>query len=129
MVYSPLQQSRIPALPTSIASAGEQNSLHLISLTELPCLTGTAGEMLHVAEPFLERNLHPTVIVRGFHRALEDAVAIVDTMAFPVDTDDRGQMLKILNSCIGTKYTARFGTLLAVSHSPPCRCVIWGCYC
>ena len=30
-----------------------------------------AGEMLHVAEPFLERNLHPTVIVRGMYRALE----------------------------------------------------------
>mmetsp|Transcript_16990 Transcript_16990/g.50706 ORF Transcript_16990/g.50706 Transcript_16990/m.50706 type:complete len:561 (+) Transcript_16990:302-1984(+) len=82
-----------------------------------------AGEMLHVAEPFLERNLHPTVIVRGFHRALEDAVAIVDTMAFPVDTDDRGQMLKILNSCIGTKYTARFGTLLADLALDAVRCV------
>ena len=33
--------------------------------------------MLHVAEPFLERNLHPTVIVRGFRRALEDAVKVV----------------------------------------------------
>ena len=32
--------------------------------------------MLHVAEPFLERNLHPTVIVRGFRRALEDAVKV-----------------------------------------------------
>lgn len=75
-----------------------------------------AGEMLHVAEPFLDRNLHPTAIVRGFHRALEDAVKIVDEMAFPIDVNDRDQMLKILNSCIGTKYTARFGTLLAVRH-------------
>jgi hypothetical protein len=40
---------------------------------------------------------------------------IVDAMAFPIDTGDREQMLKILNSCIGTKYTARFGTLMAVS--------------
>jgi hypothetical protein len=39
---------------------------------------------------------------------------IVDAMAFPIDTGDREQMLKILNSCIGTKYTARFGTLMAV---------------
>jgi len=68
-----------------------------------------------VAEPFLERNLHPTVIVRGFHRALDDAVKIVDSMAFPIDTGNREQMLKILNSCIGTKYTARFGSLMAVS--------------
>ena len=72
--------------------------------------------MLHIAEPFLERNLHPTVIVRGFMRALEDAVQIVDQLAFPIDTEDREQMLKIVNSCIGTKYTARFGTLMAVRH-------------
>ena len=85
-----------------------------------------AGEMLHVAEPFLERNLHPTVIVRGFHRALEDAVAIVDDMAFPIDVDDRGQMLKILNSTIGTKYTARFGDLLAVtSHRRLSNTFLW----
>lgn len=78
-----------------------------------------AGEMLHIAEPFLERNLHPTVIVRGFMHALEDAISIVDKLAFPIDTQDREQMLKIVNSCIGTKYTARFGTLMAVSA---CHC-------
>lgn len=82
-----------------------------------------AGEMLHIAEPFLERNMHPTVIVRGFHRALEDAVKIVDEMAFPIDVNNREQMLKILNSCIGTKYTARFGTLIADLALDAVRCV------
>lgn len=42
---------------------------------------------------------------------------IVDEMAFPIDTGNREQMLKILNSCIGTKYTARFGSLMAVNIS------------
>ena len=73
-----------------------------------------AGEMLHMAEPFLERNLHPTVIIRGYVRALEDALAIVDSLAFPIDTSDREQMLKIISSCIGTKFTSRFGTLMPV---------------
>lgn len=45
---------------------------------------------------------------------------IVDAMAFPIDTGDREQMLKILNSCIGTKYTARFGTLMAVRARGVC---------
>ena len=74
----------------------------------------TAGEMLHIAEPFLEQNLHPTVLVRGFMRALEDAIATVDALSFPIDTSNREQMLKTVQSCIGTKYTARFGTLMAV---------------
>lgn len=73
-----------------------------------------AGEMLHAAEPFLERNLHPTVIIRGYVRALEDALAIIDSLAFPIDTADRAQMLKIISSCIGTKFTSRFGTLMPV---------------
>ena len=77
-------------------------------------LCGAAGEMLHIAEPFLEQNLHPTVIVRGFMRALEDAIATVDSLSFPIDTSNREQMLKTVQSCIGTKYTARFGTLMAV---------------
>ena len=75
--------------------------------------------MLHAAEPFLERNLHPTVIIRGYVRALEDAVKIVDELAFPIDINDRGQMLKIIASCIGTKFTSRFGTLM------PARAVLF----
>ena len=71
--------------------------------------------MLHAAEPFLERHLHPTVIIRGFVKALEDALAVVDELAFPINTDDREQMLKIIASCIGTKFTSRFGTLMPVS--------------
>ena len=70
--------------------------------------------MLHVAEPFLERSLHPTVIIRGYVRALEDALKIVGDLAFPIDTDDREQMLKIIASCIGTKFTSRFGMLMPV---------------
>ena len=74
--------------------------------------------MLHVAEPFLERNLHPTVIIRGFVRALEDAMQVIEDMAFPVDIDNREQMLNIISSCIGTKFTSRFGTLMPVRARP-----------
>lgn len=66
------------------------------------------------AEPLLERNLHPTVIVRGYTRALEDALAVTKAMAFPIDVADRQSMLNVVQSCIGTKYTSRFGTLMAV---------------
>lgn len=72
-----------------------------------------AGELLHVAEPLLEKNIHPTVIVRGYVKALEDAVKIIDEIAFPIDVNDREQLMKIVNSCIGTKFTHRFGTLIA----------------
>ena len=35
-----------------------------------------AGEMLSVAQPFLEQQMHPTVIIRAFRQALEDILAV-----------------------------------------------------
>jgi len=72
-----------------------------------------AGEMLCAAEPLLERNIHPTVICRGFLKALESACKAMEEVAFPVDFGNRKQMLNIINSCIGTKFTDRFGPMMS----------------
>jgi len=45
----------------------------------------------------------------------------VDALAFPIDINDRGQMLKIIASCIGTKFTSRFGTLMPARGASPAR--------
>ncbi|CAI9762957.1 unnamed protein product [Fraxinus pennsylvanica] len=50
---------------------------------------GKAGEMLHVAEAFIDKNYHPTVICRG------------------------ASMLGLVKSSIGTKFTSQFGDLIA----------------
>jgi len=83
-----------------------------------------AGEMLHVAEPFLEKNMHPTVICRGFTRALEDAVNFIDEISFPIDVNNDEQMLNIISSCIGTKFTSRFGSLMSDLALKAVRCVM-----
>lgn len=36
-----------------------------------------AGEMLAVAEQFLEQKMHPTVIIKAYRQALEDMIAIL----------------------------------------------------
>jgi T-complex protein 1 subunit gamma len=72
-----------------------------------------AGEMLYVAEQFLDRQFHPTVICRAYSKALEDAVAALKEISFDIDINDREMMLNIVRSCIGTKFTSRFGTLIA----------------
>ena len=46
-------------------------------------------------------------------KALDAAVKIIDSLAFPIDVDDRQQLMNIVSSCIGTKYTSRFGPLMA----------------
>ncbi|KAL7083926.1 hypothetical protein ACP275_14G192200 [Erythranthe tilingii] len=68
-----------------------------------------AGEMLHVAEAFIDKKYHPTVICR----ALEDAVAVLDKIAMTVDVNDHATMLGLVKSCIGTKFTSQFGDLIA----------------
>lgn len=70
-----------------------------------------AGEMLQVAEPFLDRGMHPTVIVRGYYKALEDALEICEKeLALPVDVNNDEEMIKILMSATGTKFVSRYGT-------------------
>jgi T-complex protein 1 subunit gamma len=71
-----------------------------------------AGEMLVVAEPFIQRNMHPTVIVNAFHRALEAATDIMDKIAMSVDTNDKAKMRDIIRACIGTKFASRYGDLI-----------------
>ncbi|KAL3564632.1 hypothetical protein D5086_032678 [Populus alba] len=71
------------------------------------------GEMLHVAEAFIEKNYHPTVICRAYSKALEDAIAVIDKIAMSIDVNDRPTMLGLVKSCIGTKFTSQFGDLIA----------------
>jgi len=71
-----------------------------------------AGEMLHVAEPLLDRKIHPTVITQSFFLALKSALGHAENMSFPVDMNDRDSLTKIISTCVGTKYTNRFGKLM-----------------
>ncbi|KAJ2908785.1 T-complex protein 1 subunit gamma, partial [Coemansia aciculifera] len=71
-----------------------------------------AGEMLAISAPFLERKIHPVIILRGFQKALEDAQVILRSIAKRVDTNDREQMLSLIKSAIGTKFVSRWNDLM-----------------
>jgi thermosome len=47
-----------------------------------------AGELLSEAEDLLEADLHPTVIVEGYHEAARLAQAAIDAQTLDVDLDD-----------------------------------------
>ena len=82
-----------------------------------------AGEMLVVAEPFLVRNMHPTVIVRAYARALEVALETAEKMATRVELSDGAQMRALIRSCIATKFSARYGDLISDLALEAVRCV------
>lgn len=71
-----------------------------------------AGEMLSVAEEFIQENMHPTVIIGAYLRALDDAIELLEKeISKPVDVEDKEQMMKIIKSCIGTKLIKKWEKL------------------
>jgi len=70
-----------------------------------------AGEMLHSASPFIERNLHPTVICRGYTTALNDAKAIIADLGFDIDIDNRPLLsLPLSHSSHSSPFEHKFTT-------------------
>ncbi|CAM9107261.1 T-complex protein 1 subunit gamma [Lampetra fluviatilis] len=70
-----------------------------------------AGEMLAVAEQFLEQQMHPTVIISAYRKALEDMLSTLKDISVAVDVTDRVMMLRIVKSAIDTKALSRVSEL------------------
>ncbi|KAF4519430.1 hypothetical protein B566_EDAN008657 [Ephemera danica] len=71
-----------------------------------------AGEMLAVAEQFLEQQIHPTLIIRAYRQALEDMITILqEKISIPLDVTDRSKLLEVVKSCVGTKFIGRWSDL------------------
>ncbi|MQY61978.1 thermosome subunit, partial [archaeon] len=62
-----------------------------------------AGELLHKAEDLLNQNIHPTVIVRGYRKAVEKAVEALTKLAITVNIDDRETLKKVAMTSMGSK--------------------------
>ncbi|KAH9286186.1 T-complex protein 1 subunit gamma [Echinococcus granulosus] len=63
-----------------------------------------AGEVLSVAAPCLEKQIHPTKIITAFRQALEDITTAIDTkLSIPVDVNNHEAMVNLVKSCVGTK--------------------------
>ncbi|KAI2519694.1 CCT3 isoform 13, partial [Pan troglodytes] len=70
-----------------------------------------AGEMLSVAEHFLEQQMHPTVVISAYRKALDDMISTLKKISIPVDISDSDMMLNIINSSITTKAISRWSSL------------------
>lgn len=65
------------------------------------------GEILSLAQPLLERNIHPLKIVKGFGLALTDALATIEQVATSIDPNNREQLEDVVRACLGTKFNSR----------------------
>jgi len=71
-----------------------------------------AAEILGVSKQFLEEKMHPTVIIQAYRQALEDAATILrEKVATPIDMENKDEVRKVIQSCVGTKFIARWSDL------------------
>lgn len=71
-----------------------------------------AGEILAQTFPYVERNIHPVVIIKALKDALKDSLDVIHKVSTPVDVNDDQQMLKLIGASIGTKFSARWSDLM-----------------
>merc|ERR1719412_3254836 len=71
-----------------------------------------AAETLAVSHPFMEEKMHPTVIIQAYRQALEDATVILrDNVATKIDMEDKDAVRKVIQSCVGTKFIAKWSDM------------------
>ena len=84
------------------------------------------GEMMQNAKPFIERGFQPTVIVSAYFKALEDASEALAKMAVPIDLSNEDDIRKAIKSCVGTKFSDRWGSLVVDLSLKACQVVLSG---
>jgi thermosome len=62
-----------------------------------------ASELLKKAEELLDQNIHPTILVAGYRKAAQKAIAIVEKNAVPIDVEDREMMMKVALTSMASK--------------------------
>ena len=62
-----------------------------------------AGELLRKAEELLNQNIHPTVIVGGYRKAVQKAVEALDKLGITVDLEDRETLKKVAMTSMASK--------------------------
>jgi len=64
-----------------------------------------AGEILSMAEPWIEKKMHPRIIINGYMRAMNDALEHLKTLAKTVDYKNDADLNSVIKSCLGTKFS------------------------
>ncbi|AAY80731.1 thermosome subunit alpha [Sulfolobus acidocaldarius] len=71
-----------------------------------------AGLLLDKAEELLEQNVHPTIIIDGYKKALTKALEIIDQLSLKIDVNDlssptaKAQLKKIVSTTMSSKFIA-----------------------
>jgi thermosome len=62
-----------------------------------------AGELLKKAEELLDQNIHPTIVVSGFRKAVQKAIETINNIAVQVNIEDRATLKKVALTSMASK--------------------------
>jgi len=62
-----------------------------------------AGELLKKAQDLLDQDIHPSIIIAGYQKASDKALAKLEDLAIDVDLDDRETLMKLANTSMRSK--------------------------
>jgi thermosome len=62
-----------------------------------------AGELLNLAEELMEQQVHPTIIFRGYRKALVKSKEILKDLATKIDINDRDTLIKVAETSMNSK--------------------------
>ncbi|ADG90447.1 thermosome subunit alpha [Thermosphaera aggregans] len=63
-----------------------------------------AGAFLAKAEELLDQNIHPSIIIEGYTKALRESLKILSDIAYKVKPTDRESLKKVVMTTISSKY-------------------------
>jgi len=61
------------------------------------------GELLKKAEELLDQNIHPTIIVSGYRKAVQKAIETINKTAMPVNIENRSILKKVALTSMSSK--------------------------
>jgi thermosome len=62
-----------------------------------------AGELLKKAEELLDQNIHPTILVSGYRKAVQNAMETINKIAILVDIEDRETLKRVAVTSMASK--------------------------
>ncbi len=66
-----------------------------------------AGALLGKALELLDQNIHPTLVIEGYIKAMKEALKIIDELAIKVNPKDRATLRKIVDTAVSSKYIGK----------------------
>ena len=65
-----------------------------------------SGELLNLAQELMEQSVHPTIIFRGYRKALFESKAILRDLAIKIETNDKDSLRKVAETSMNSKLIA-----------------------